>query len=56
MEVKIFDVVELNNQNKATILSINKDEYVAEIVDKDGVSQGYSYIKEKDIKKVIFTK
>lgn len=28
MKVKIFDVVELNNQNKATILSANTNEYL----------------------------
>ncbi len=56
MKVKIFDVVELNDQNKATILSINTNEYLVEIVDKNGISQGTSYIKESDIKEVIFTK
>ena len=56
MKVKIFDVVELNNKNKATILSTNTYEYLVEIVDKNGISQGNSYIKESDIKEVIFTK
>ena len=56
MKVEIFDVVELNNQNKATILSIDNEVYLVEIVDKDGISQGTSYIKESDIKEVIFTK
>lgn len=56
MKIKIFDVVELNNQNKATILSMNNGNYMAEIVNREGISQGTSCITEKDIKKVVFAK
>lgn len=56
MKVKIFDVVELNNGNKATILSENNEPYKAEIVTDDGKSKGIVDLKEENIKKVIFKK
>jgi hypothetical protein len=56
MKIKIFDVVELNNGNKATIIEINKNRYKVEIVDKHGKSKGIFQIEEKDIKRVIFSK
>ncbi len=56
MKIKIFDVVELNSGNKATIIEINKNGYKAEIVDNNGKSKGILQIEEKDIKKVIFSK
>lgn len=45
MKIKIFDVVELNNGNKATIIEINKNRYKVEIVDKHGKSKGKRYKK-----------
>ena len=37
MKLKKFDVVELKNNNKATILEMKNNEYVAEIVDTNGI-------------------
>ena len=54
MKIKVFDVVELNNGNKATILSIDEDVYKAEVVTSDGKSKGISNLEEKDIKEIIF--
>lgn len=52
MRIKQFDVIKLNNGNKAIIKSINeKNSYTVEIV--NGKSE---MITDKDIKKVIFTK
>ena len=56
MHINVFDVVELNNGNKATILEINKKGYKAEIVDDKGTSLGIFQIDKDSIKKVIFKK
>ena len=49
MKLKIFDVVELNDKNRATILNINNKEYLAEVVNSAGISLGNKVIKENDI-------
>ena len=52
MKIKQFDVIKLNNGNKAIIKNINeKNSYTVEIV--NGKTDT---ITDKDIKKVIFTK
>lgn len=57
MSYKIFDVVELQNGNRATILECKiKNQYKAEIVNVTGTSQGVKEIQESDIKKAIFIK
>lgn len=56
MRVNVFDVVELKSGNKATILHTNKEFYMAEIVDNKGRTKETKYIREKDIKKIIFKK
>ena len=56
MKYKVFDVVELNNGNKATILFANKEQYKAEIVNEEGKSKGIVDLEEKDIKKVLYKK
>lgn len=56
MKYKRFDVVELNNGNKATILDINDRNYYVEIVDSDGNRVDVRNIAEDEISKVIFTK
>lgn len=56
-KINIFDVVQLNNGNKATILEkIDTRTYKAEIVNIEGKTQGIVQIKEKDIIEVIFSK
>ncbi len=56
MRYKRFDVVELNNGNKATILSIEGNKYFAEIVNDKGKTIDNTYILESEIKSVIFKK
>lgn len=57
MKLKIFDVVELKNGNKATIVeNKTKDMYKAEIVTNDGKTLGIKLIDENDVKNIIFTK
>lgn len=51
MKYKRFDVVELNNGNKATILNIKNKEYYAEIVDSKG-----NRVDIKNIQKMKFLK
>ena len=56
MKLKIFDVVELNDNNRATILNINNKEYLAEIVNSAGISLGNIIITDNDINKDILAK
>lgn len=56
MELNIFDVVELNDGNKATILKREGTIYKVEITNSKGISQGVKVIKITDINKVIFSK
>jgi len=50
---KIFDVVELNNGNKATILTNEKSNIKIEEVNDEGISLGVKEITETDIKRII---
>lgn len=52
----MFDVVELKNGNKATILSNEKNVIKIEEVDEMGISKGVKDIREDDIKDIIFKK
>ena len=57
MKINKFDVVELNDKNKATILDMqNNNMYLVEIVNDDGISLGTRTIEYQDISKVIFKK
>lgn len=57
MKIKIFDVVQLSNGNKATILEkSDKATYKAEIINSEGKTEGITQISETDITKVIFSK
>ena len=57
MKLKIFDVVELNNGNKATIAkNKTKDMYKAEIITNEGKTLGIKLINENDVSRIIFTK
>ena len=56
MKLKRFEVVELSNGNKATILDINNNEYYAEIVDDKGNTIDNRNITEDEIKKVFIHK
>lgn len=56
MKLKRFEVVELVNGNKATILDNKNNEYFAEIVDGNGKTIENRNITENEIKKVLIYK
>ena len=56
MKINRFDVVELNNKNKATIRSIQNDGYLVDEVDLNGNSLGNKTITDSDISKIIYSK
>lgn len=56
MKIKKFDVVELVDDKKATILRVNKNNYYAEIVDKEGKTIEYRNIKPEKVRKILFTR
>mgnify|MGYP001127801015 CR=1 FL=1 len=57
MKYKVFDVVELVNGNKATILDNSKSNiYKVEIVNARGIRQATKEIDETEIKKSIIIK
>lgn len=56
MKINKFDVVELNDGDKATILDINNKDYYVEIVNDKGMRVDIRNITENEISKVIFSK
>ena len=56
MKMNRFDVVELYNGNKATILDVKNKEYYAEIVDGEGNTIDNRNITDTDIKEVLVSK
>lgn len=56
MKYKVFDVVELNNGSKATILDNSNNKYKAEIVNDKGIRQGMRNICDSDINRIIISK
>lgn len=57
MKLKRFDVVELTNGNKATIIDIiNNREYFVEIVDSKGNTIDRKNITEDEIEKIVYSK
>ena len=56
MKLKVFDVVELNNGYKATVIENNRESFKVQLVDEKGISQGTAQIQEKDIRKLIYAK
>ena len=57
MKLKIFDVVELQNGNKATIIeNKTKDMYKAEIVNSKGKTLKIDLIDENNVSKIVFTR
>ena len=55
MKLKIFDVVELKDNNRATILNINNKEYLAEVDNSAGIYLGNKVIKYNNINKIILS-
>lgn len=57
MKIKIFDVVELKDNNRATILEIKGNKYFAEVVNAYGITvDSRKQITRKDIVKIIDNK
>ena len=56
MKLKRFEVVELVNGNKATILDTNNNQYYAEVVNDKGITIDNRNITEEEIKRVLFSK
>lgn len=57
MKIKLFDVVELNNKQKAIIKKINKGKsYLIEIVSNNKTKKEQNTITDKDITKVIYSR
>ena len=56
MKIKKFDVVELKNKDKATILNTDNNEYFAEIVDSNGTTIDKRNISQDEVRQVIYTK
>lgn len=57
MKIKKFDVVELKNGNRATILEKErKNKYIAEIVNPYGITLETRIISNEEITKVIHKK
>ena len=53
MKLKRFEVVELVNGNKATILDTNNNQYYAEVVNDKGITIDNRIITEEEIKRVL---
>ena len=53
MRYKRFDVVELNNVNRATILDVENNRYNVEIVNPYGITIDKKYITNTEIKQLI---
>lgn len=57
MKIKKFDVVEMKDDNRATILEVKgNNEYLAEIVNAYGVTVDNKIITNENISKIIFQK
>ncbi len=56
MRLKKFDVVELVDENKATILDVTNNRCYAEIVDSNGKTIEYRNINQEEIIKILFKK
>ena len=56
MKIKKFDVVELKNNDRATILEVSgKNEYLAEIVNPYGITVDNKIITNDYINKIIYS-
>ena len=54
MKINIFDVVELENNDKATIKEkLGNNKFKAEIVNANGVTKEIREIEEKEIKRIV---
>lgn len=57
MKIKRFNVVELKDNNRATILEVNNDKtYFAEIVNPYGITLENKIITDNEISKIIYSR
>lgn len=58
MKINKFDVVELKDKKRATILDIikNKNQFIAEVVNAYGITLGKKVIATSDINRVVYSK
>ena len=57
MKIKKFDVVEMKNGNRATILKVKgNNEYIAEIVNAYGITVDKKEITNCEINKILYAK
>lgn len=56
MEVQVFDVVQLTNNEKAIIKVKEKNIYKVEIINESRKSNNFKIIKEENIEKVLYSK
>lgn len=56
MKINKFNVVELNDNNRATILDIVGNKYLAEIVNAYGITIDKKIITENEIKRIIYSR
>lgn len=56
MRIKKFNVVELNNGNRATILDVLGNRYLAEIVNAYGITVDKKIINDNEINKIIYSR
>ncbi len=56
MNIKQFDVVELNNKNKAIIKNKDGNGYFAEIINEQGNTIESRYILQEEIKSLIYSR
>lgn len=57
MKIRKFDVVELKNSNRATILEVkDNNEFLAEIVNSYGITLDKKNITNNDIKKLVYAR
>ena len=56
MKYKKFDVVEIKNKNKATILEIEGNKYFAEIVNPYGITIENRLISDNEVSKLLHSR
>lgn len=54
MKYDLFDVIELKDKNRGTILKVEKDRYYIEIVNSFGITLGTEYVTDDDINSLVF--
>lgn len=55
MNINVFDVVEMKNGNRATILDIRNNRYWVEIVNAYGVIIKNTFITNNEISKIVYS-